>query len=266
MRSSRAPAALFSAFFFAFFFVLSGCARAPGAISPTPAAVSPTPALTASPTPTAAPTPTPTPQPTQPPHTLDYAEGFYAIELTDAIKARITGKSYPADGDAAIRYDDLRYLGVLYVDFDGASHEGELIVHELVAAEVLEIFHELYLAGYPFTSIRLVDEFGEFADDELSMQANNTSAFNYRLVAGTDHLSLHSYGTAIDINPLVNPYVTKNGVFPAGAAPYVDRTQDFPGKIDENDLAYRLFTARGWEWGGAWKSVKDYQHFSKQLN
>ena len=99
------------------------------------------------------------------------------------------------------------------------------------------------------------------------MQENNTSAFNYREIAGTSRLSQHSLGLAIDINPKFNPYVKeKDGeltISPANAEDYVDRTQEFEYKIDENDLCYQLFTAHGFTWGGSWNSVKDYQHFEK---
>ena len=195
------------------------------------------------------------------------AEGFFYLELTDEIKAKITGMSYPADdSDAVITYDDLRYIRLKYVDFEGNVHEdGELIVNRALAEEVTEIFFELYEAGYPFTSIRLVDEYGEAADDNLSMAANNTSAFNYRFVTGTDTLSLHSYGYAIDINPQLNPYIDGDRVSPENGAEYADRSLGLPGMIDSGDLCYRLFTEYGWKWGGDWEGDKDYQHFSKDL-
>ncbi len=101
------------------------------------------------------------------------------------------------------------------------------------------------------------------------MADNNTSCFNYRTVSGKSKLSNHSYGCAIDINPLYNPYVrTRDGkvlVSPQNAGEYADRSADFPYKIDREDLCYRLFTEHGFEWGGAWNSSKDYQHFEKKL-
>ena len=42
---------------------------------------------------------------------------------------------------------------------------------------------------------------------------------------------------------------------------YIDRTADFPYKIDHNDLCYKLFMEHGFEWGGDWENAKDYQHF-----
>ena len=195
------------------------------------------------------------------------ADGFFYLKLTDEIKDKITGMSYPADeGGAEVTYDDLRYIRLKYYDFEGRVHEdGELIVNRALAQEVTEIFYKLYQAKYPFTSIRLVDEYGEAADDNLSMAANNTSAFNYRYVTGTDTLSLHSYGYAIDINPRLNPYIAGGRVAPENGADYADRSLNLPGMIDTDDLCYRLFSENGWRWGGNWEGDKDYQHFSKDL-
>ena len=97
------------------------------------------------------------------------------------------------------------------------------------------------------------------------MAANNTSAFNYRRVTGSKTLSRHSYGAAIDVNPLFNPYMDDGRIAPPEAAAYADRDREFPGKIDHDDLCYRLFIRNGWSWGGDWSGDKDYQHFSKDI-
>lgn len=220
---------------------------------------------------TATPSPAPTQKITPPPTPADervtVAEGFYYSKLDDALRKRITGMSYPAnDKNTGISYDDLRYIGLLYIDFSGTEKVGELIVHRKLAKEVTGIFYELYQAGYPLHSVRLVDEYGEPGDDNKSMADNNTSAFNYRRVTGSKTLSRHSYGAAIDINPVYNPYITGNRIAPENAAEYADRSRDFPGKIDHDDLCYRLFTKAGWSWGGDFKGDKDYQHFSKDIS
>lgn len=189
---------------------------------------------------------------------------FYHIDLDQMTRQRITGMSYPAEG-AIITYDDLRYVHILYVDFEGQTHEGELIVNEQVANEVMDIFYQLYLAEYPLSSVKLVDDYGEPFEDNLSMAANNTSAFNYRY-SSANKLSRHAYGAAIDINPMMNPYIHSDGrVSPSNAADWVDRSDVRVGMIDKNDLCYQLFTSYGWEWGGNFRSEKDYQHFSKDL-
>lgn len=223
-----------------------------------------TPSPAASPTPAATPHVTPTSTPDN--ERVEIADGFYYQKLDDALKKRITGMSYPAnDEDCVVTYDDLRYIGLLYVDFDGKEHKGELIVHKKLAKEVTKIFRELYLARYPLTCVRLVDDYGEPGDDNLSMAANNTSAFNYRRVTGSKTLSRHSYGAAIDINPLYNPYIDGGRVAPENGAQYADRSLDFPGKIDHGDPCYKLFIKNGWTWGGDWSGDKDYQHFSKDI-
>lgn len=251
----------------AIFVLLCGCAKNQPLIplETAPDAVAATPELVAldiieTPVPTPIPTDTPAPTPTVNPTRVTYREGFYYEAPDDAIKARITGVSYPENG-GKITYDELSYIVVQYADFDGVSHSGELIAAAAVAQDLVEIFAELYDNAYPIHSILLVDEFG--ADDDLSMEANNTSCFNYRVVGTTTKLSQHSYGRAIDINPLFNPYITKDGFWPKNGRDYEDRTRDFPGKIDHDDLCYRLFIAHGWAWGGDWKTAKDYQHFSK---
>ena len=195
-----------------------------------------------------------------------YQEGFYYESLNDEIKKRITGISYPED--CPIPYEDLVYVKVLHYNFDGEVNEGELICNKEIAKDIVEIFYELYLAEYQIEKMVLIDEYD--GDDTASMSDNNTSCFNYRVVDGTSNLSKHAYGLAIDINPFYNPYVkfNKDGslyISPKGSETYADRTAAFPYKIDETDLCYRLFTERGFIWGGNWNSVKDYQHFQITL-
>ena len=217
--------------------------------------------------------PTDTPAPTPDPYRAEHVTGsktnaaFWYGEPTEALRARITGTSFPEDPkDCPVSPEDLRYVHLLYVDFDGAEHEGELLVHKAVADEVLEIFEALYDARYPLRSVRLVDDFGEPFNDDRSMAADNTSAFCCRRVTGSKKFSRHSYGAAIDVNPLENPYIRPDGSFaPPESEPYLDRSDLRPGMITEDDLCYRLFTAHGWSWGGHFKGEKDYQHFSKTI-
>ncbi len=185
---------------------------------------------------------------------------FTESTLTDEVFARMDGVSYPEG--CTVSRDDLRYLRVLHIGFDGEVHLGEMVCNKSISADLLEIFRGLYDARYPIEKMLLIDEYG--GDDEASMADNNTSCFNYRTVSGSDHLSAHAYGLAVDVNPLYNPYVTSAGYFPANSGDYVDRSADTPYKIDENDLCYQLFTDHGFFWGGNWNSVKDYQHFVKE--
>ena len=190
-------------------------------------------------------------------------EAFYISEIPDDIFAKMQGKSYKAD--CTIPREDLRYLHVLHMGFDGQTKEGELVVNKAIAEDVLAIFKQLYEAEYPIEKVRLVDEYD--ADDEASMSDNNSSAFNFRFISHTTTISKHGLGMAVDINTLYNPYVkTVNGklsIEPANAEAYVDRSGDFPHKIDHDDLCYKLFTQYGFTWGGDWEHSKDYQHFEK---
>lgn len=190
----------------------------------------------------------------------EIAPGFSYGDIPEHVRDEMRGCSYPKD--AKISLDELSYITVLHYDFNGSVKEGEMVAHESVAGEVTHIFYQLYENKYPIHSIKLVDKFD--ADDIKSMAANNTSAFNYRVVAGTARLSNHGRGLAVDINPLQNPYVGRDSIVsPKAADVFADRQRDFKGKIDENDLAYRLFKEAGWSWGGDWETVKDYQHFEK---
>lgn len=186
---------------------------------------------------------------------------FYITEITDEIFDRINGKSFKED--CTLPREDLRYLHVLHKDADGNEHEGEMIVNKHIADDVLDILKQLYEADYPIEKIRLVDEYD--ADDEASVEDNNSSAFNFRFISHTKKVSKHGLGLAVDINTLYNPYTKmvdgERIVEPVTGEPYLDREADFPYKIDENDLCYKLFMEHGFEWGGAWKNCKDYQHF-----
>ena len=203
---------------------------------------------------------------------ITYTEGFYYEPLSDNLRRYITGISYPsADGpegvsEPEITMGELRYVHIWHYDFDGNPAEGELICNEYIAQDLVEIFYELYRNEYQLEKVLLIEEYD--GDDTASMEDNNTSCFNYRVVEGSTRLSKHAYGLAVDVNPFYNPYVTyeKDGtekVSPAAAAEYADRSSGFPYKIDENDLCYRLFIQHGFTWGGNWNSSKDYQHFQK---
>lgn len=157
----------------------------------------------------------------------------------------------------------LRRVEIDYLGMDLQTHRGELIVHETLVPEVIEIFEELRQAGYPIEKMQTPDHYPG-AEDELSMRDNNTSAFNCRGIPGSGNWSHHAYGRAIDINPLINPYIDDTGdLQPANAGPYLDRTRIDPGLLHDGDPAVRIFTDRGWTWGGDWQNPKDYQHFEQ---
>lgn len=198
---------------------------------------------------------------------ITYTEGFYYEAISDNLRRYITGISYPAE-DAEISLDELRYVHIWHYNFDGEPAEGELICNEAIAQDLVEIFYELYRNEYQLEQVHLIDEYD--GDDISSMEANNTSCFNYRPIQDSTKLSKHALGLAVDINPLYNPYITYNtdgteDVSPVSGSAYADRSTSFSYKIDESDLCYKLFTQHGFTWGGNWNSCKDYQHFQKTV-
>ena len=190
------------------------------------------------------------------------AQVFTAQNIPDSIWTRMQGRSYPQE--CGLARSELRYLELSHYDFEGQEHVGQMVCNRQIADDLLYIFRKLYEAEYPIARMRLIDEYE--ADDHRSMADNNTSCFCYRRIAGSNSLSKHSRGMAVDVNPLYNPclYVRSGRVLPPEGKAYAhDRAKrkDMPGKIDTADLCYRLFLSRGFRWGGSWRSLKDYQHF-----
>lgn len=169
------------------------------------------------------------------------------------------------DCPAEIR-DSQVLISVRYWGFDEKIHEGQLLVHRDVVKDIQEIFEIALKNKFPIYQVRpfSLKNFyvnGIWSDDE-SMAQNNTSAFNYRTIAGTTRLSNHAWGRAIDINPVQNPYVRDDYIAPPNAV--YDKTQK--GTLTGKDCVSKAFLERGWIWGGNWQDRKDYQHFEKPIS
>lgn len=199
---------------------------------------------------------------------------FTSSELTEVQKEVMNGKSYIENPD--ISYDDLRYIKVLHYNFRHQIQVGELVVNQAIAEDCRQIFMELFQEEYEIHSMYLIDRYYEKDQarngeqvDISSINDDNTSAFHYRKIAGTEVLSNHAYGMAIDINPLENPYVKEADLQQTVASPYKDynsykdRTAQRAHMISKDDACYRIFKAHGFQWGGEWNGNKDYQHFEK---
>lgn len=171
----------------------------------------------------------------------------------------MTGVSW--EEGCPVGLDMLRLVTVDYWGFDGGIHRGELVVHVDHTAALLSVFGVLFEARFPIAQVRLIEDFG--GDDDASMAANNTSAFNCRRAAGSQRWSEHAFGAAIDINPVQNPYVTSSGeVMPLEGRRFLNRSASVRGMILADGVVVEAFAAIGWAWGGSWASSKDYQHFS----
>ena len=248
--------------------VLTGCSSADGR---GPAAESTSSRATSSPSPTRA-SEAPSASPSEPTSSTVEEDppdaGFPAFSAAvGPITPRLEQRMRWSHRDGCpVALDDLRHLRLSYAGLDGSPRTGELVVHRDVAQDVVTVFEKLYAARWPVARMRLVDAYR--GDDDRSMAANNTSAYNCRQVAGSTSWSEHAYGRAIDINPVQNPYVQAGSVDPPAGQRFadVDRSRGAevaPGVVRADDVVVRAFAGVGWEWGGSWTSSKDYQHFSR---
>lgn len=173
------------------------------------------------------------------------------------VRARMEGVSWYGDDPRCPRWDELAYLQLDHVTFDGTAR-GELVVAAALARRTALLFRRLWQLGFPVRQLRLVDDFA--ASDEASMAADNSSAFNFRVVAGTSALSQHALGRAIDINPVENPWRKPDRIVPAAGAAYADRTVIRPGMIVRPGPVVAVLDELGWEWGGDWRHAFDDHH------
>lgn len=151
-------------------------------------------------------------------------------------------------------------LDVRYCAFDGRLHQGQLVVHQAVRQDILDLFLLMEKLKFPVARVVPIVRYGW--SDEASMEANNSSAFNYRLVAGTERLSAHAHGLAVDVNPLVNPVIYPDGRISPSGAQYLPGDR---GVLTDLGDVVQAFIIRGWQWGGHFQSLRDYHHFEKTL-
>jgi poly-gamma-glutamate synthesis protein (capsule biosynthesis protein) len=171
--------------------------------------------------------------------------------------ARITNRSW-RDDPRCPRFTDLAYLELSHVTFGGGVARGELVVNARIAARAVELFRRLYQLGFPIRQLRLVDDYD--ASDDASMAADNSSAFNFRVIAGTELLSQHALGRAIDINPVENPWRRPDRIVPPAGEAFADRTRVRPGMIVRPGPVVAVLDELGWEWGGDWRHAFDDHH------
>jgi hypothetical protein len=183
---------------------------------------------------------------------------FVAEPLSDGLRTAMTGVSWRPG--CPVPLEGLRQLTVSHWGFDGVVHTGVLIAAAESVDVLRDVFRVAFEVEFPLERVEPVYRYG--GDDDRSMAANNTSAFNCRAVTGGTSWSQHTYGDAIDINPVQNPYVRGARVLPPKGSTYLDRDPMVPGLLTADSPVTRAFVERGWGWGGTWSSSKDYQHFS----
>ncbi len=179
-------------------------------------------------------------------------------EVPSSVRARMDGVSWHGEQPLCPRWDDLAYVRLAHVTFDGGVAEGELVVATKLAARTVELFRRLWSLGFPIRSLRLVDDFA--ASDDASMSADNSSAFNFRFVAGMKLLSQHALGRAIDLNPVENPWRKPARIVPDAGRAFADRQVIRPGMIVRPGPVVAVFDELGWEWGGDWFHAFDDHH------
>jgi hypothetical protein len=155
-------------------------------------------------------------------------------------------------------------ISVKYYSFDNKVHQGQLVIDRDLEDDIKFAFQEALREKFPVNSVIPMSHISfrrnRLWDDNLSMEANNTSCFNYRTITDSQGLSLHASGRAIDINPMQNPYIRGNKILPVNSNynPYIR------GTLTGENIIVRSLVSRGWEWGGNWTALKDYQHLEKK--
>jgi poly-gamma-glutamate synthesis protein (capsule biosynthesis protein) len=183
--------------------------------------------------------------------------------LGEATFAAMQGASWK-DDPRCPRAAALAEVRLMHLDLDGAVRTGHVIVAAAIAPQTAQLFGRLYAIGFPLRRVEPVD--AHDADDDRSMAADNTSAFNFRVVAGTTTLSQHALGLAIDLNPLENPMIwpavpgAAPRFVPPDAADFLDRRRVRPGMIVRPGPVTAILDELGWEWGGDWRHVADLHH------
>jgi len=178
--------------------------------------------------------------------------------IPEAVRARMAGTSWQGGDPRCPRWEQLAYLEIDHVTFDGGAGRGELVVAVALAARTLDLFRRLWQLGFPIRQLKLVDEYG--ASDPASMDADNSSGFNFRVVAGSDMLSQHALGRAIDINPVENPWRRPDRIVPEAGRAFADRSDVRPGMIVRPGPIVAALDELGWEWGGDWRHARDDHH------
>ena len=183
----------------------------------TTSTIAPTTTTTEAPEPAAVTTTTrpPSPPVTAQPQVVPFASSIHTVTAEDLYASWRPG--------CPVHFSKLRAIDVTHFGLDGAVHTGRLVVAAYLANGMVAIFRDLYAARFPIQRMEPIDAYD--GDDNRSIRANNTSAFNCRAVTGGTGWSEHAYGRAIDVNPFVNPYVRGTTVLPPEAARYTDRSR-----------------------------------------
>jgi hypothetical protein len=177
--------------------------------------------------------------------------------ITAGLRTRMGATYQPG---CPVPLSKLTYLTLSFHGFDHRVHTGELVVATSAASKTTLAFRRLFSLGFPLEQMTLPTG-GDVAAPPTG-DGNTTAGFICRKARGLTRFSAHAYGLAIDVNPFDNPYVKGDLVLPELASAYADRRWARPGMFLRGSAAVRAFTDEGFTWGGAFRSLKDYQHMS----
>jgi peptidoglycan L-alanyl-D-glutamate endopeptidase CwlK len=159
------------------------------------------------------------------------SDGGMIVDSAMDFRQAVFGTSAPPEILERLSLLDVRYAG-----FDGRLHAGQLVLHRDLAAEIGDIFALMEVLKFPVAGVVPIVRYGW--SDNASMADDNSSAFNYRTIAGTDRLSRHAPGRAVD-------------------------RPGSPGIFTDDHPVVCAFIERGWRWGGHFDHMRDYHHFEK---
>lgn len=188
---------------------------------------------------------------------------FYSSEIDEKLLGRLNAMGYEGhENDLPV--SEIRYVRVLYRNFENAIRIGELMVNQSIAQDVEDLFYDLYMHNYPIGKMLLPDAYGGKINEAFA--DNSTTGLCFGL-SEDSHGEMHAYGLAVDINPLYNPMIKDNGksltIYPVEGQLYIDRTIAAPYYISADDYAYKIFTGKGFSWKGNESPAADYKHFEK---
>ena len=198
-----------------------------------------------------------------------YSETLFSVSNVSKTACDKMKKTGVISATSPVQCDRLKNVNFAYFNFSGKEKKkGRVVVLDAVAPHVVNIFTSLHALKFPLDQAVPMEFYK--GDDLISMEKNNTSAFNYRVIAGQKSVSLHGYGAAIDINPVQNPFLeilpsNMVSVKPSKGVNYINRMQYRIGKEAQKGLAEQVidvFAKNGFQyWGGYWNMPIDYQHF-----
>jgi hypothetical protein len=188
---------------------------------------------------------------------------FKRIAVTNAVLTGTTAaevaKTYRAG--CPVGRSKLKTITINFYGFDKLMHRGVIIVRKDLTTRVVRGFSSALAHRYPIAKMNNPNVYG--GNDPKQMAADNTSGFNCRKVVGNPYkMSPHSYGIAIDVNTVRNPYRDSKGKWwPANGKKYVKRTPKKWGMLTKNSYLTKSLSKDKFFWGGRWSPGKDYQHF-----